>query len=312
MFNHSCPNYLQKANALEDLENEILKLGESACVLLNSQYVGDIKLLFRNCPVDCLAMDAEVSDEMKKAYTKIIIDNELEVLVAIGNEHVIKLSKILATQLRLPLILVPTVLDIDLDTADLVLVDETLLLNVPIKSFRYAIADTLATYMEGLNTSHSLTYHSVAKTCFNTLLSESENAYEALRTQTSNLSLSSTIEALLYMKCFLVTSNEDSLITQLYMSLKNFPPLAQLSKSETKSFSLLIALKIINHEKLFNECFNLYQKLAIPQTFSEIAIELDENQLRDCTSSIILSFEEKNIFAELSEFVLYQAIQSVI
>lgn len=312
MFNHSCPNYLQKANALEELENEILKLGESACVFLNSQYVGDIKLLFRNCPVDCLTLDEDINEEMKKIYTKFILDNELEVLVAIGNEHVINIAKELSNQLKLPLILVPTVLDIDLDSANFVLVDESLLINVPIKSFRFAIADTLATYVDNINTTQSKSYHSIAKTCFNTLMYESEAAYHALRTQTSNISFTSTIETLLYMKHFLNTTNTDSLMSKLFYNIRNFTPLTHLSKSEAKSFSLLIFLRIINNETLYQDCINLYQKLAIPQTLSEIAIDLDETQLREFTENTIQRFRERNIHLEINEFILYQAIRGII
>ena len=334
MYIQSCPYYLQKVNALDELESEILKLGGSACVLLNTRFLVEVKLLINDCPVECIPFDEEITLAALNTLASTVLENELEVIVGIGGGKVLDCAKALAERLKLPCIVAPSSPSMDGATSALsiiysesgevekilhlsnhprlCLVDETLLLNAPPKLFKAGVCDALSSYIEGRDAYSSISAQVIAKACFDTLINESEAAYHACLNQTPHESFSHCIEAILYMSCFAFENTHESLTHALAHSFTQIPALKSLMHGESVGLALLIHLNLINDSILNKQVNRIYKLLSIPKSFTEAGIDLDNEQMKQLTHLTINNELSANYKGELDASILYKSIQSLI
>lgn len=309
----SVKSYFQGYDILNDLTNLTLNIGKNPIFLGTKEDFDrlsvDLISLYENSSIYYINGPCSYSN-----FSKIIgeIDNSsIDFVIGLGGGKSIDISKAIAFQMKIPLVIIPTIASTDgpcsslvavyddsncfleyltVGNPNMVVVDSKIIFNAPKRFLLAGIGDAISTYFEAsINPSEtfSKTALGIAKLCYSTIEENYQNALESYNLNYPNTQYEDVIESILLMSCIGFENTRLHLAHFLANSFNSNPCTNSFLHGEKVALGTLIQLKIYNDSK-FEDLFKILKALNLPTKFSDIGFQnLDAEFFNNLKSNIL-------------------------
>ena len=309
---YSPSKYIQGEGILESLKEYSSQIGEGKVYALvdpfiNENYGDEIKSSYDEDECNLVVFNGECSEvEVKRHADFIEENNEYSVVLGIGGGKTLDTAKAVGYYADLPVIIVPTAASTDapcsalsvLYTEDgqfdkylflkhnpnVVLLDEKVIANAPVRLFNAGIGDALATYYEADATRRSngnttvggkqgLTRMALAELCLDTLLKDGIKASKAVERNFVTKAVSNVIEANTFLSGLGFESGGLAGAHAIHNGLTAIEELHSLLHGEKVAFGTLTQMVLENRP--IDEIYTIIEfckELNLPTNFEELGI----------------------------------------
>lgn len=270
---------------------------------------------------------------------------QADVLLGVGGGKTMDTIKIVANELGLPLVIVPTSASTDAPTsamsvvytkdgvyvknvrhkrhADLVLMDSEIVAKAPIRLFVAGMGDALATYIEALANEQSDAANfigkgyrrtkaslAISKMCYDILLRDGVNAKTALENSARSEAVENVIEANTLLSGLGFENAGLACAHGIHSGLTEIPSTHKYFHGEKVAFGILCQLALENAPvDLVEEVIGFMLAVGLPCTLADLDVDPTEENLRAIARNTAV--DNKLIQAEpvvITEDVVYNAI----
>lgn len=248
----------------------------------------------------------ESSTEEIERHIQKIKDNGAKVVLGIGGGKTLDSAKAIAYYTDLPVVVMPTAASTDAPTSalsviytnegqfekylflksnpDIVIVDEEIITNAPVRLFVAGIGDALATYFEAdasrksnSNTiaggKQTMAGMALAKLCFETLLEDGLKAVVAIRNQSMTAAVSNIIEANTLLSGIGFESGGLAGAHAIHNGMTALPDLHHLYHGEKVAYGTLTQMVLENRsEEEILKVIHFCQSIGLPTNFNELGV----------------------------------------
>lgn len=304
--------YTQGAGALSNLGKEATRFGKKAFALCDPfaidsilpEYQKDIEkeieIQFEKFNGECSDKEiARVSEEVKKSGS--------EVVIAIGGGKTIDTAKAVAHELKLPVIIVPTIASTDAPCSALsviytdegvvdrylflpsnpncVLVDTTIISKAPSRFLVSGMGDALATWIEARSCQlkyadnfaggkGSMTAYALAELCFETLLEYGEIAKISNEAKTVTPAFEKVVEANTLLSGLGFESGGIASCHAIHNGLTALEPTHEYYHGEKVSIGIVASLFLTDKPADFiDEIYSFCEAVGLPTTLAQVGLE---------------------------------------
>lgn len=248
----------------------------------------------------------ECSQEEVDKHKANMANKKYNVILGIGGGKSLDAAKAIAYELNIPVVVVPTAASTDAPTSalsvlytpdgqfdkylflrsnpDIVIMDEEIAVNAPVRLFIAGIGDALATYFEADATrlsngttiaggKQTKTAMALAKLCFDTLMSDGVKAVKAVQNQSLTIAVSNVIEANTLLSGMGFESGGLAASHAIHNGMTALPELHHLLHGEKVAFGALTQMVLENRsEDEIYDVINFCQTIGLPTTFEALGI----------------------------------------
>ncbi len=304
--------YVQGAGALSRLGKETSRFGEKALAVCDPFAIESImpsyqKDIEKEITITFEKFNGECSDKEIKRIVDLIKKEQSEVVVAIGGGKTIDTAKAAAFELKLPVIIVPTIASTDAPCSALsviytdkgvvdrylflptnpnsVLVDTQIIANSPTRFLVSGMGDALATWIEAesckikyannfAGEKGSMTAYALAKLCFDTLLEFGEIAKISNDAKTVTPALESVIEANTLLSGLGFESGGIASSHAIHNGLTVLDQTHKYYHGEKVAIGVVSSLFLTNKSADFIEMiYNFFESVGLPTTLAQVGLE---------------------------------------
>ncbi len=243
----------------------------------------------------------EIDRHVKKAE-----ENDADVIVGIGGGKTLDTAKAIAYYSKLPVAIVPTAASADApctaltviyteegqfdeylflpSNPDIVIMDEEIIVNAPVRLFASGIGDALATFYEadatGKSNGDTLTGEkqtkagmALARLCLDTLLEDGVKAVAAVKNKSMTPAVSNVIEANTYLSGVGAESGGLAAAHAIHNGMTAVEELHNLTHGEKVAFGTLTQMVMENRseEEIFST-IEFCKEIGLPTSFEELGI----------------------------------------
>ncbi|ENE1571054.1 glycerol dehydrogenase [Salmonella enterica] len=304
--------YIQGANAIEKcLGNELARFGKNAMILedpiVHKNIGGKItEALNPNVTFELEIFNCECCDEEIERISTSAQACSAEMIVGIGGGKTLDTAKAVGAKLNIPIIVIPTLASTDAPCSSLVViytaegqfkrymmiphnpslvfVDSQVIADAPVRFLLSGIGDAVATWFEaedcrikgaGNMTGRPgpMSAYALAKLCFDTLLTYSEQAVSACRMHQVTPALEHVIEANTLLSGLGFESGGLAAAHAIHNGLTVLPETHKFWHGEKVAFGTLAMLLMTDREPdLIRRVYQFYRQIGLPVTLAEIGI----------------------------------------
>lgn len=257
----------------------------------------------------------ECCKEHVEKYAQIVKDSGCDVVFGIGGGKVLDTVKLVADEADVAKVIVPTSASSDAPAADwaavydingvhlggvptkrcteLVLVDSEIIANAPARLFAAGIADALVTWFEALANKKALTPNyigcgyastlagmAIARECYEVLVREGKEAYEAVKNKTLTEAVEDIIEANILLSGLGFMNAGCAAAHGVHNGISEIEAGKQYLHGEKVAFGLICELILENAaEDLIFDTVAYLDALNLPVTMEQFDIECNDENL---------------------------------
>ena len=343
--------YIQGPGEFDQLETYTSAMGIRAMALIDGflyESLGRrLQKVYSGTASECKALrfGGECCEEEFVRLAAEVRDFRAEVLLGVGGGKTMDTIKIVANELGLPLIIVPTSASTDAPTsamsvvytrdgvyvknvrhkrhADLVLMDTEIVAKAPIRLFVAGMGDALATYVEALANERSdaanfigrgyrrtLASMAISKMCYDILLRDGVKAKLALESGARSEAVENVIEANTLLSGLGFENAGLACAHGIHSGLTEIPSTHKYYHGEKVAFGVVCQLALENApDEFIEEVVGFMLAVGLPCTLADLDVEKTGDNLRAIARKTAV--ENKLIQAEpfvVSEDSVYNAI----
>ncbi len=342
--------YIQGVNALVSIGNYVKDLGEKHFVIADDFIMNLTKETVENSFKDSSiqgvfeTFNGECSKNEINRLLDILKTKECSAVIGIGGGKVLDTAKAAGYYGNIPVVIVPTIASTDAPTSalsviytdegvfeeylflpnnpNMVIVDTAIIANAPIRLLVAGMGDALSTYFEakacydsqatsmagGKTTLAALT---LAKLCYDTLISEGYKAKLAVEQKVSTEAVERIIEANTYLSGIGFESCGLAAAHAIHNGLTAVKDVHHLYHGEKVAFGTLTQLVLQNSPmEAINEVLEFCTKVGLPVTLAEMGVKEDIEDKSRATAKAACHPNETihNLPFKVTEEMVYSAI----
>ncbi|MFZ2154198.1 MAG: glycerol dehydrogenase [Candidatus Moraniibacteriota bacterium] len=303
--------YVQGAGALSNLPKEVEKFGKVAFAVCDAfaletiipKYQAGIE---KEIEIKFEKFNGECSDKEIQRNIALIKENKSAVVVAIGGGKAIDTAKAAAYELKLPVIIVPTIASTDAPCSALsviytdegvvdrylflpanpnvVLVDTEIIANAPTRFLVSGMGDALATWLEARSCQikyadnfaagkGTMTAYALAKLCFDTLFEYGVIAKVSNENKTVTPALEKVIEANTLLSGLGFESGGIASCHAIHNGLTMLEPTHAYYHGEKVSIGVVASLFLTDKDADFiNDVYDFCESVGLPTTLAQVGL----------------------------------------
>lgn len=304
--------YIQGAGALGRLGKEVSRFGQKALAVCDPFAIESIVPIYQKeieseITISFEKFKGECSDREIKRIVDLIKKENSEVVVAIGGGKTIDTAKAAAYELKLPVIIVPTIASTDAPCSALsviytdegvvdrylflptnpnsVLVDTQVIANSPVRFLVSGMGDALATWIEAesckikyannfAGEKGSMTAYALAELCFDTLLEFGTIAKISNEAKIVTPALESVIEANTLLSGLGFESGGIASCHAIHNGLTVLEQTHKYYHGEKVAIGVVASLFLTNKPTEFIEMiYDFCEAIGLPTTLSQVGLE---------------------------------------
>lgn len=304
--------YIQGSGALARLGKEANRFGKKALAVCDPFVIESIvsdyqKEIEKEVEISFEKFEGECNDKEIKRIVDLIKVQKAEVVIAIGGGKTIDTVKAAAYELKLPVIIAPTIASTDAPCSALsviytdegvvdrylflpnnpncVLVDTQVIANSPVRFLVSGMGDALATWIEAesckikyannfVGEKGSMTAYALAKLCFDTLLEFGEEAKISNETKAVTPALESVIEANTLLSGLGFESGGIASCHAIHNGLTVLEQTHKYFHGEKVAIGIIASLFLTNKPAEFVEMiYDFHEKVGLPTTLAQIGLD---------------------------------------
>lgn len=304
--------YVQGSDALERLGSEMVRFGKKGFVICDSFVFENLLPDFRQSMEQSLEVvvekfGGECSDEEISRLAGLAKDASCELIVGIGGGKTLDTAKAVAYELKLPVVIVPTLASTDAPCSalsvvytskgefkrylilpknpDLVLVDTKIIAQAPARFLVSGMGDALATWFEAESCMKkyaknmtgnvgSMTAYALAKLCYETLLEYGVAAKSSCEANAVTPALEHIVEANTLLSGL---GFESGGLAAAHAIHNGFTVLEQTHKyyhGEKVAFGTLTSLFLTDKPReIIDEVYSFCESVGLPTTLADIGLD---------------------------------------
>ena len=349
--------YLQGKGIIKSLHNEIKGLGLRYIILID-KYVHSVveKKLEEGLSqagdnYEYLFHNGESTQEEANRIKKIVLKEGHNVIIGVGGGKVLDTAKLVADDLNMPLVIVPTIASSDAPCSamsviydnngtfivskrmkknpDIVIVDSSFIVEAPSRYLVAGMGDAFATFYEARachrsgaknfsgGTASTASY-AMAKLCKNLLLKYGVEAKRDVDSKRHSMAVEKIIEANIYLSGVGFENNGCAIAHAIYSGMtsviKNFPSM----HGEAVAYGTIVQLVA---EGMFRkrgvgllEAVTFYRNVGLPLSYKDLGLKFpDDNTLHMIAEATCTKSRNAfNMPFEVTPEVIYRALQKTI
>ena len=340
------PNkYVQGANEILNLGNYIEKFGKRAFLIGSS---GDLErtenLITKSIENNQVEVyyahfnEASTKENFLK-LKEVAISQNSDVIIGLGGGKSLDSAKAVAYYANLPVIIIPTIASTDgpcssivalyresgvfdsylslNSSPDLVLADTQIISQAPTRFLIAGMGDALSTYFEARayiknnpNCTTKLSL-SIAKLCYETLLTDSEKAIEASNKNIVSEALENVVEANILLSCLGFENTGLSLAHSVHNILTNFEETSNFMHGEKVTFGVITQLTIENSPEL-SKVMEYCKQIALPTSLRDLGfVNIEDSKLKVMSELLVKERQVIETMPWLSSNDIYIALDKL-
>lgn len=303
--------YVQGAGALSNLPKEVEKFGKTAFAVCDEFALGAIipkyqKGIEKEIEIKFEKFNGECSDKEIQRNITLIKENNSAVVVAIGGGKAIDTAKAAAHELKLPVIIVPTIASTDAPCSALsviytdegvvdrylflpanpnvVLVDTDIIANAPVRFLVSGMGDALATWLEARSCQikyadnfaagkGTMTAYALAKLCFDTLFEYGVIAKVSNENKIVTPALEKVIEANTLLSGLGFESGGIASCHAIHNGLTMLEPTHAYFHGEKVSIGVVASLFLTDKDTDFiDDIYDFCESVGLPTTLEQVGL----------------------------------------
>jgi glycerol dehydrogenase len=301
--------YIQGENALQELPVYVDQLASKALVLASASVIEKIipkYNFFEDTVFHIEKFGGECCETELKRLTKIIKNNSIDIVVAMGGGKTIDTAKIISDRSNLPVIIIPTIASSDAPCSgcaviysddsifesvyfqkmnpQIVLIDMNLIAEAPVRFLIAGMGDALATWFEARSCERTqsenecggystMTGLMISKLCYETLLKYSKAAIISCENNIVTPALHHIVEANTLLSGIGFESSGLAAAHSIHNGLTSLPETAELLHGEKVAFGVLASLHLTDATPdEIDEVYTFCEEVGLPTTFKDIGI----------------------------------------
>lgn len=304
--------YVQGAGALYNLPKEVEKFGKKAFVVCDAFALESIVPKYREAiekeiNIKFEKFNGECSDKEIQRNIVLIKENESDVVIAIGGGKAIDAAKAAAYELKLPVIIIPTIASTDAPCSALsviytdegivdrylflpanpnvVLVDTEIIANSPVRFLVSGMGDALATWVEARSCQlkyvdnfssgkGTMTAYALAKLCFNTLFEYGTIAKISNEAKVVTPALEKIVEANTLLSGLGFESGGVASCHSVHNGLTVLAPTHAYYHGEKVAIGVLTSLFLTDkHSDFIDDIYDFCEAVGLPTTLEEVGLK---------------------------------------
>jgi glycerol dehydrogenase len=322
--------YVQGEGELANLSIHTKNLGKKPFIMSDAFVLSLTKETIQKSYVDSGFIIEEFRGESCKSeierLTKLVKENNADVIVGLGGGKAIDTAKAVAHFLRLPVVVVPSVASTSAScsklsviyteksefleylplnsTPQIVIADTALIVTAPARLFVAGIGDAMATYFEARACKRSgatnfaggvcsNTAFALAELCKKMLLEESVEAIGAVKQKKVNNAVEQVVEASLYLSTIGTESGGLAATHSVHNGFTKLKECEHLYHGEKVAFCILVQLAMENaplEESL--ELINLFKQIGLPVNLKEMGFKKITSEQLDIVANAAVETKE--------------------
>lgn len=340
MLNIKTPQlYINEPNALEQTGNMTKYIGNNALIIWSksskkvTEYSLKNTLYLANVNFEEILFDGYPTLETAKKYARIIKNNNIQFIIAIGGGRVIDVSKAAGDLADIPVVSIPTIaatcapwaalsvlyteegdfehFRLNKHSPKIIIADTTLLAHAPIRYVRAGIIDTLAKWYE-ISATHEesnsdFTYLNTlnsTRLIYDFFSKNAKKAIESIESQTINETVQKTFDAIFYLAgnvgSYVGEKAYSGFAHPFYHSSRRIESTRKNLHGELVAFGLLLQAVLENrsqHE--IKEMIEQFSDLNVAFTLGDIGLNHDaKNKLFIIAERILTDFPNASVLSE--------------
>lgn len=321
----SVGHYLQGPGLLNEIEKYVSLFGHKHVYLIDNFFYEEwnqkLAAMYETSESEFCSYvyEGEVSHSNIDIFRKQTIDDEVEVVVAIGGGKTIDVAKMIAADRDCALVVCPTIASTDAPTSamsilysdegkmnevvlhkknpELVLVDSKIIINAPVRFLVAGMGDALSTYFEGVSntqTAHenyvwcdkktflsTISGQAVARACYDTLLRDGMQAKIACEKHLLTPALENVIEANILMSGLGFENVGCSIAHAIGNAITVLPEGERKMHGERVGFGVICQLIAEEYApEIMDKVLKFCVGVGIPVCFQNLEIEMTDEKLR--------------------------------
>ncbi len=303
--------YVQGAGALANLPKEVEKFGKTAFAVCDAFALDSIIPKYKagiekEITIQFEKFNGECCDKEIQRNIKIVKENKSDVIVAIGGGKAIDTAKAAAFELKLPVIIVPTIASTDAPCSALsviytdegivdrylflpanpnvVLVDTEIIANAPVRFLVSGMGDALATWLEARSCQikyadnfaagkGTMTAYALAKLCFDTLFEYGVIAKVSNENKVVTPALEKVIEANTLLSGLGFESGGIASCHAIHNGLTMLEPTHAYYHGEKVSIGVVASLFLTDKDSDFIDgIYDFCESVGLPTTLEQVGL----------------------------------------
>lgn len=342
--------YIQGPKEINNLKIITETLGKSPLILIDgflfNEFSEKMATIFKK-NVTCHEFKGQVSMENTNYYTDRAKETDCDLIIGMGGGKTIDAAKVVANNLSLPLIIVPTSASTDAPTSalsviytetgehsheifydrapEVVLIDTEIISKAPVRLLVAGMGDALATYFEARackesdsfnnikgNYKRTITSYAIAKACYETLLEDGLKAKLAAEAGANTIALENIIEVNTLLSGIGAESNGASGAHAFHDGFTAIEESKDKLHGEKVAFGVLCQLALENRDKHEIETVIKFSKsVGLPVTLEDLGvIEVTVEKLRAAARAVMHSPLILREPFDVTEDMIFSAILS--
>ena len=342
--------YVQGPDALKALGRELKRFGDNAFVIADpfvfEKIIPSIKAsLLKEVSAEIIEFNGECSDEEIDRLSA-IAKGKTEVLVDIGGGKALDTAKAVAHNLKIPVVIVPTIASTDAPCSalsvvytpegefkrfiffpknpDLVLLDSKVIADAPARFLVSGMGDALATWFEARSCEignaknmtgnpGSMTAYSLAKLCYETLLRYGEQAKNACEAHIVTPALEKVIEANTLLSGLGFENGGLAAAHAIHNGLTVLEETHRYFHGEKVAVGTLASLFLTGKDPaVIDEVYDFCETVGLPTTLAEIGLgdATDEQLMKVASASCAEGETIHNELVEITPQTVFSAIKA--
>ncbi|NLC31032.1 MAG: glycerol dehydrogenase [Candidatus Moranbacteria bacterium] len=304
--------YVQGAGALSNLPKEVEKFGKKAFVVCDAFALDSIVPKYKagiekEIEIKFEKFNGECCDKEIQRNIALIKENNSDVVIAIGGGKAIDTAKAAAYELKLPVIVIPTIASTDAPCSALsviytdegvvdrylflpsnpnvVLVDTEVIANSPVRFLISGMGDALATWLEARSCQikyadnfasgkGTMTAYALAKLCFDTLFEYGVIAKVSNENKVVTPALEKVIEANTLLSGLGFESGGISSCHAIHNGLTVLEPTHAYFHGEKVSIGVVASLFLTDkHPDFIDDVYDFCEAIGLPTTLEEVGLK---------------------------------------
>lgn len=320
----SVGHYLQGPGLLDEIQSYANEFGKRHFYIIDvfffdswnrklGELYGNSKSSFKSA-----VFEGEITHRKIREFQNETVDDEIDVVVAIGGGKSIDVAKVIAAWTNSSLIVCPTIASTDAPTSamsilyseagkmneimlhkknpDLVLVDSSIIVQAPVRFLISGMGDALSTYFEGLSniqTMHTnyvwsdrgsfvstLSGRAIAKLCYETLRRDGKQAKLACEKHILTPALENIIECNILMSGLGFENVGCSVSHAIGNAITVLPEGETMMHGERVGFGVICQLVAEHYEsEIIQQVLEFCISVGIPVCFEDLKIDMTEEKL---------------------------------
>jgi glycerol dehydrogenase len=304
--------YVQGPGAIKELGKEIERFGKKGFVIADPFVYDEIlpdlkKALKEKADFDLERFEGECTDKEIERLSGIIKDSDADVVVGFGGGKAIDTAKAVAHELKLPMIIIPSLASTDAPCSALsviytekgevdrylflpqnpnvVIVDTSIIAKAPVRFLVAGMGDALATWFEArscmqsyaanMTGNHgSMTAFNLASLCFETLLEYGFTAKVSCEAGVTAPALEKVVEANTLLSGLGFESGGLATAHAIHNGLTVLEPTHDYFHGEKVTIGTLASLFLTDQSpELIDTVYNFCQEVGLPITLEQIGLK---------------------------------------